>query len=116
MRNNVLVLALCLLFIGIGYAQKVEPKYEKQDDLVKVSYFFDNGDLKEVGYFKENKLHGQWIAFNEEGKKVTVANYEEGKKVGTWYVVTNDSVKELVYDANKLVSVKDINTTEITFI
>jgi antitoxin component YwqK of YwqJK toxin-antitoxin module len=116
MRNNAIILTLCLLFATIGYAQKVEPKYEKQDDLVKVSYFFDSGELKEVGYFKENKLHGQWVAFNEEGKKVTIANYENGKKVGTWYVVTNDSVKELVYDANKLVSVKDINTTEITFI
>lgn len=100
------------LFVNLGFAQEIKPKLEKQGDLIKATYYFDNGKTKEVGFFLENKLHGEWITFNDEGKKTAVANYENGKKTGTWFVLANGSVKELIYVSNKLVSVRDIDSTE----
>ena len=105
-----------ILFISISLAQNVEPKFEKQDNLTKATYYFDNGDIKEVGFFKNKKLQGKWISYNQEGKITAIANYENGIKEGTWFVVSNDTVKELTYKSNKLIGVKNIKGNYIPLI
>lgn len=101
------IITLCLLSIAtIGYSQSKKPSFEKEGDRVKATYFYDNGAVKTQGYFKNNKLSGQWVSFNEEGKKVKLAYYKEGKKVGKWFIWTKDNLKEINYDNNALISVK----------
>jgi antitoxin component YwqK of YwqJK toxin-antitoxin module len=112
MKAKFFTLVFFIFFVSLGFAQEIKPKLEKQGDLIKATYYFDNGKVKEVGFFLNNKLHGEWITFNEEGKKTAVANYENGKKTGKWYVLANGTVKELIYDSNKLVNVREMDSTE----
>jgi len=116
MKRLIGTMVLVLAFISLAFAQEVKPKFEKQNDLVKATYYYDNGAVKEVGFFKENKLHAQWVTYNEAGEKITVAEYDMGKKVGTWYVISDNTVKELTYEDNKLVKVEDTKETELKFI
>jgi hypothetical protein len=34
------------------------PKFEKQSDLLKVKYFYEDGSINQVGFFAKDKLHG----------------------------------------------------------
>ena len=87
-------------------AQKIKPKYEKVGDLVKVTSFHDNGELKEEGFYKNNKLTGVWKLYDNQGNKIALANYEQGKKVGKWFFWTKEGLKEVNYDENTIVSVQ----------
>lgn len=116
MKRLIATMVLVIAFISLAFAQEVKPKFEKQNDLVKATYYYDNGAVKEVGFFKENKLHSQWITYNLKGEKITIAEYDMGIKVGKWYVITDNTVKELTYEANKLVKVEDTKETELKFI
>jgi len=116
MKNSSLITIVFLLFIGLSFAQNTEPKFEKQDNLTKATYYYDNGDIKETGYFKNEKLQGKWISYNKNGKVTTVANYENGKKEGIWFIISNDTVKELTYKSNKLIGVKNKKASELSFI
>ena len=102
--------------VDMSFAQAVEPTFEKQDDLVKATYFYDNGIIKEVGFFKDNKLQDQWISYNQEGKIKVVAFYNEGKKDGKWYLVGDESVKEVTYKSNKIIKVEEVQDLELSFI
>jgi antitoxin component YwqK of YwqJK toxin-antitoxin module len=101
------------LFLGMTFAQEIKPKFEKQDNLTKATYYYDNGTVKETGYLKNDKLHDKWISFNKEGKITTIANYKNGIKEGKWYVVENDTVKELTYKSNKLIKVENLKGSYI---
>ena len=116
MRTRFLTLLALIFVFTLGVAQEIKPQFEKQEDLVKATYFYEDGQVKEIGFFKNDKLHGEWVSFDQEGRKTAIANYAEGLKVGTWYVVTNQSVKELTYESNKLVSVKEVNDLDLNLI
>jgi len=109
-------LVLFFLVVSVSFAQGVEPKFEKENDLVKATYYHDNGMIKEIGFFKEDKLHDKWISYNEEGKIKVVAIYSNGLKEGKWYLVGEDSVKEVTYKANKVVKVQEVDDSELSFI
>jgi len=99
---------LVILFISaIGFSQDKATTYEKEGDLVKATYFYDNGDVKIQGYFKDKKLTGTWTRFDKKGNKTQIAHYNEGKKVGKWFVWNKESLKEINYDNNVVVAVND---------
>jgi antitoxin component YwqK of YwqJK toxin-antitoxin module len=99
---------LAILFISaIGFSQENETTFEKEGDLVKATYYFDNGDVKVQGFFKNKKLTGTWTSFDKQGNKIQIAQYKEGKKVGKWFVWNKASLKEINYDNNTLVSIND---------
>jgi uncharacterized protein YxeA len=116
MKKLFACLVLFLLVLNVSFAQGVEPKFEKENDLVKATYYHDNGMVKEVGFFKEDKLHDKWISYNEEGKIKVVAMYNNGLKDGKWYLVGEETVKEVTYKANKVVKVEEVNAAELSFI
>lgn len=116
MKKFICVFAILVLMVDMSFAQAVEPTFEKQDDLVKATYFYDNGIIKEVGFFKDNKLQDQWISYNQEGKIKVVAFYNEGKKDGKWYLVGDESVKEVTYKSNKIIKVEEVQDLELSFI
>ena len=116
MKKIVAALILILTATGFAYAQEIEPTFEKQDDLVKATYYHDNGMIKEVGYFKDQKLHDQWIRYDNSGKVSVVANYDNGIKEGKWYIVGEESTKEITYKANKLIKVEEVQGTDLSFI
>jgi len=111
------ILILVCLIVGVAVqAQQKKSLFEKEGKLVKFTSFHDNGAVNEIGYFKNNKLEGVWKKFNTQGKKITLANYKQGAKVGKWFFWTQEGLKEVNYDNNTIVSVqswKEENTVAI---
>lgn len=116
MKKLFAYLVLFLLMVNVSFAQEREPKFEKENDLVKATYYHDNGMIKEVGFFKADKLHDKWISYNEEGKIKVVALYKNGLKEGKWYLVGEDSVKEVTYKSNKIIKVQQVSESDLSFI
>ena len=99
---------IAILFVSaIGFSQENETTFEREGDLVKATYYFDNGDVKVQGFFKDKKLTGIWTSFDKQGNKTQIAQYNEGKKVGKWFVWNKESLREIAYNNNTVVDVKD---------
>ena len=95
-----------LVFSGVFYAQEIKPKFEVVDNMVKATYYFDNGQVKEEGFYLEGKLHGKWTSYTETGSKQTMGEYEKGAKVGKWLFWSTNSLKEVDFATNKIEEVK----------
>ena len=116
MKKLVASLIMFMLMISVSFAQQIEPTFEKQEDLVKATYYHDNGMVKEVGFFKDDKLHDKWVSYNEEGKIKVVAMYNNGEKDGKWYMIGEDAVKEVTYKSNKIVKVQEVEKADLSFL
>lgn len=103
MKNLITLLIFCL--VTIGYAQQKEPTYKAEGDLVKATYYHEDGSISTQGFFKNKKLTGKWVRYDKEGNKTQMAFYKEGKKVSRWFVWQKESLKEIHYDDNAIVSV-----------
>ena len=114
MKNKMISLMAFLMF-AFGYSQELKPKFEQEGDLIKGTYFFENGAIKQIGYFSNNKLHGEWVSYDSEGNKTTIAHYENGKKTGVWLILANGVVKQVTFDSNKVIDVKDLEGTDLAF-
>ncbi|MFV0565057.1 MAG: toxin-antitoxin system YwqK family antitoxin [Flavobacteriaceae bacterium] len=106
-----LVLLFAFLITAVAFAQKEqkrELKLNKDTNLIEVVYYHDNGAVSQTGFYTaDGKLQGEWLSFNEEGKKTVSGHYDNGKKVGKWFYYTKDSVKEVDYNANVIASLKE---------
>ena len=116
MKKIFSALIIALVVTSFAFAQEKEPTFEKQEDLVKATYYHENGMIKEVGYFKDEKLHDQWIRYDKSGKISVVANYDNGIKEGKWYIVGEETTKEITYKENKLIKVEEVQGTDLSFI
>lgn len=103
--KKIFILA-CFLVAGFTQAQDTNPLYEIEGDLVKVTHFYDNGAVKEQGYFKDKKLTGTWTTFNIKGDKTAIAHYNNGKKVGKWFIWDKEGLKEINYENYTIASVQ----------
>ena len=103
---------LFLFIVSINNAQEINPTYKKAGDMVKATYYFEDGTVKEQGFFKDAKLSGKWISYNRSGEKTMVAYYNNGKKVGKWYAINANSIKEISYVGNAVKSVKIVGKKE----
>ncbi len=94
---------MVVLFTSIGFSQnnKVESTYEKQGNLVAVTNYYDNGSVKEQGFYKDKKLHGEWKMYNQEGVLIVTAHYENGKKTGKWVFLKDGVLTEVDYSKNE---------------
>ncbi|WP_093023412.1 toxin-antitoxin system YwqK family antitoxin [Pustulibacterium marinum] len=102
-----ILFTLAMVFTLSGFAQQEKPILEKSGDLVKATYKNAEGVVTQQGYFKDGKLHGEWVAYDNKGNRTAVATYEDGKKVGTWLFWNNDKLSEVTYDDNAIVSVNN---------
>jgi antitoxin component YwqK of YwqJK toxin-antitoxin module len=108
--KNISIYLFALLFSFASFAQDTnEAKYEKQGDLVAVTTYYEDGSIKEQGFYKDKKLHGEWSMFNREGIKITKANYTNGKKSGTWMFLNNGVLTEVNYSDNRISGVHEWN-------
>ena len=103
-------IAILLFFFiaSISHAQEQNPTFEKVKDLVKATYYYEDGTIKEQGFFKDTKLTGTWVSYNKQGKKTMIGHYEAGKKVGKWFAWSPTSLKEISYANNVVVQVKNL--------
>jgi len=65
-----------------------------QDKISEI--YYDNGNVKEMLSFKNDKLHGKCVTFSLEGRVTATAFYKDGIKNGRWKVWSEDGV--LLYD------------------
>ncbi len=97
---------VCLLAFGLTQAQDIKPLYEKDGDIIKVTHFYNNGNIKEQGFYKNKLLNGTWTRFDEKGNKTVIAHYKEGKKTGKWFMWSGNELKEINYENNAVANVQ----------
>lgn len=103
-------LIVVIMVSGIVFSQDNTPVLEAEEQLVKATYFYDNGTIQQVGYFKDGKLDGKWTTYDESGNVTTIAEYTDGVKSGKWKYFSNKvTVSEVDFRNNKIVAVKKFN-------
>lgn len=102
-----ILMGVAFLIGGTVFAQKSpEPRFEKNGELIKGTFYYEDGSVKQEGAYKNGKLHGEWISYYKNGEKETIAQYTTGKKTGKWFFWNDDQLTEVDYDENKIVEVK----------
>ncbi len=104
MKN--LILTFVLLASTVIFAQNIEPKLEIVGQQVKATYYHENGNIQQEGFFADGKLDGKWTSYDVSGKVTAIAEYTNGQKTGKWISYNNLSVKEVLYANNNVVSSK----------
>ena len=89
-----IIITGALLISSFIFAQNVEPKFEVVDKMVKATYYHDNGQVKQEGFYLDGKLHGKWVSYNDKGVKETIGEYDKGDKVGKWFSSIAKQVNE----------------------
>ncbi|WP_461533783.1 toxin-antitoxin system YwqK family antitoxin [Sinomicrobium sp.] len=104
--KKIMIFAVMLVSAGV-FAQKAEikPKFEKEGNLIKATYYHDNGEIAQTGFFKDGKVHGEWQSYNIEGKKVATGKYDEGQKVGKWFFWSDKTLNEVTFEDSRIVNV-----------
>lgn len=110
--KNIAIIAL-LLVSTLTFAQDKSPKLEEVNGLVKATYYFDNGQIQQEGFFKEGKLEGKWISYDVNGNKKAIAEYTNGQKTGKWFFWNEQSLSEVDYSNSAVASVKVWNKEAI---
>jgi antitoxin component YwqK of YwqJK toxin-antitoxin module len=95
-----------ILISGLTFAQAAKPVLEQEGNQVKATYYYDNGQIQQQGNFKDGKLDGQWIAFDENGNKKSIGEYKNGEKTGKWFFWNDKSLSEVDYSKSRVASVK----------
>jgi antitoxin component YwqK of YwqJK toxin-antitoxin module len=101
------VILVALLFSGVIFAQETKPVLEPFGKKVKATYFYDNGQVQQEGFFENGKLVGTWISYNEAGEKTSFGEYENGVKTGKWFFWKGSNLSEVDYANNKVEKVKN---------
>ncbi|QSW91112.1 MULTISPECIES: membrane-binding protein [Flavobacterium] len=106
MKKSVILAAI--LFSGIVVAQEGKPELEAVGNKVKATYYYDNGKVQQEGFFKDGKLDGVWVSYDEKGNKKAVGEYTDGVKTGKWIYFNENNLNEVAYVDNKVSSVKSL--------
>ena len=101
-----LAIAVVLLVSSLSFAQEVKPKFEVVDQMVKATYYYDNGQVKQEGYYLDGKLHGKQVDYNEDGTKQSIGEYNKGLKTGKWFFWSDASLSEVDFSDSRIAEVK----------
>ncbi len=108
MKNLFFTLAL---FSSMAlFSQHTTQVEDLSDGLRKITTFYEDGTVNQIGYMKNSKLHGEWKSFAQDGSKQTVGYFENGRKQGKWFFWKKDVLKEVDFKDNKAVSVIEWNS------
>jgi antitoxin component YwqK of YwqJK toxin-antitoxin module len=100
--------SLVLTAQNVSATEAPKPVYEIEDGLVKVTNFYESGEVKEQGFYDaDQKLTGKWLQYNKDGKKTIVATYYKGAKVGMWLVWQGDKLLQLDYEQSRIANVSE---------
>jgi antitoxin component YwqK of YwqJK toxin-antitoxin module len=114
MKKAIFILAV--MFSVCMYPQGTEPTLEKVGKMVKATYFHENGEIAQTGYLMKGKLHGEWLMYDVNGKKLASGTYENGTRVGKWFFWEGDILREVDFTDNRIVNVKNWNQSEVVSI
>ena len=105
-----ITLIFALIFSVVINAQDIKPVFEQDGEMLKATYFYDNGVVSQEGHFLNGKLHGEWKMFGEDGKKIAMGEYTEGKKTGKWFFWDAKKLKEVDFVDSKIANVTEWNS------
>ena len=108
MRNLLLILSVVLLSSTVWAANPPQDLFEVEGNQVKKTSYYENGEIKQVGFFLNNELDGQWVSYDKNGDIKTIAFYKNGKKDGVWIFVKAGEITNVVYKDNKIIEVKKL--------
>lgn len=97
---------LAVFFLSVGIFAQDELSntvVEKEGNLLKVSMYHDNGQLAQQGFLKNNKLHGKWVRYAQDGSQQCIAFYKKGKREGTWLFWNDDQLTQVEFKENAIV-------------
>ena len=96
-----------VLISGMIFAQNKEPKLEALGGSVKATYYYDNGQIQQQGFFKNGKLEGKWVAYDINGNKKSIGEYKNGNKTGKWFFWNDVTLSEVDYSNSQITEVKN---------
>lgn len=104
---KILTVVLAMTLSATTNAQKIEPSYIKVGDMIKGTYYHDNGKIAQIGCFKDGRLQGKWIMYADTGKKIGSGAFNKGKRTGQWFFWKHDgeALREVTYLNGRLLSV-----------
>ena len=111
MKKSIILAAI--LFSGVIFAQEAKPVLEPFGKKVKATYFYENGQVQQEGFFENGKLEGIWVSYNEQGEKTSSGEYKDGLKTGKWFFWSQNgdngftNLSEVDYSENRIASVKN---------
>lgn len=94
-----------LFVVTLMMAQEKPAKVEIVGDMVKATYTYENGQIRQQGFYKDGKLHGTWVSYAENGKKTALGQYENGKKTGKWFFWSEQVLSEVDYRDSRVAEV-----------
>jgi len=92
-----------LLFASVVFSQNTRDlKLNEKEQLIEAVYYYDNGQVSQKGTYDatNGELHGEWIHFDKDGNKKTIAFYENGQKEGKWVFFVEGDRKEVIFNKN----------------
>lgn len=106
-KFKIFLLSLAMLSGGALMAQETNTKKElkKKGDLIEATFFYESGQVAQKGFYKDGKLHGEWIAYDQNGNKKTIGKYVEGLKTGKWFFWDGEVLSEVDFQDNRISSV-----------
>jgi len=100
------IILSAFLFSAVLFAQESKPQLEAVGELVKTTYYFENGKIQQQGFFKNGKLDGVWTSYDANGNKLAVATYNNGEKTGKWFFWTGTNLTEVDYSNSRIAFVR----------
>ena len=61
------LLIVVIMMSGFAFSQDNNPVLEAEGQMVKATYYYANGNVQQVGYFKDGKLNGKWTSYDASG-------------------------------------------------
>ena len=107
-----ILVVVAFLFASVITAQDIKPSFEKQGELIKGTFYYQDGSISQEGTYKDGKLHGQWISYDQNGKKTALATYENGIKTGKWFFWSSDQLTEVDYNNNRIAEISNYKHKE----
>ncbi|MEN9335882.1 MAG: hypothetical protein RLZZ500_869 [Bacteroidota bacterium] len=100
------IVLAAVLIGGLATAQQSKPVLEEVNGMVKVTYYYENGKIQQEGFYKDGKLEGKWVSYDEQGNKVAIAEYTSGEKTGKWFFWNDKNLSEVDYTQGAVAEVK----------
>jgi len=101
-----LCITAMLVVSGVIFAQENNAKHEVVNQMVKSTFYHENGQLQQEGFYKDGKVHGEWISYDINGNKVAMGQYQDGMKVGKWFFWNGLDLAEVDYSDSRVAQVK----------
>lgn len=107
------IILMAILFTGTIFAQESKPVLELFGKKIRATYFFENGNIQQQGFFENGKLEGVWVAYDEQGNKTSMGEYSKGIKTGKWFFWSQENegivsnLYEVDYSSNKIAGIKN---------